>query len=62
MLGHRVAGLLARTLLFAVVTNLLSACAISPSSGQAVKFVEEAEEERKRLTEAGFPQYTGGGD
>jgi hypothetical protein len=61
MRERRTAGPLAWTLLLVVVANLVSACALPPPSERTLRFIQEAEAERARLTAAGFDQYTGGG-
>ena len=37
----------------------LAGCASGPQSGQAAKWITEDEAAKKRLNDAGFPQYVG---
>jgi hypothetical protein len=46
-------------LLLASAATALAACASSSSGGQAAKWIMEDEAEKKRLNDAGFPQYVG---
>lgn len=46
-------------LLLASGATALAACASGSSGGQAAKWIIEDEAEKKRLNDAGFPQYVG---
>ncbi len=49
-----------RTALAAVLlVTVLTGCASDSRSGQAVDWVVSQEAEKKRLDDAGFPQYSG---
>jgi hypothetical protein len=43
----------------ALLLIVLTGCASDHRSGQAVDWVVSQEAEKKRLNDAGFPQYTG---
>jgi uncharacterized lipoprotein len=43
----------------ALLVIVLAGCASGPRSGQAVDWVVSQEAEKKRLDDAGFPQYSG---
>ncbi len=46
-------------LVVALVVVVLAGCASDSRSGQAVDWVVSQEGEKKRLDDAGFPQYSG---
>jgi hypothetical protein len=46
-------------LLLASAAAALAACASGSSGGQATQWIMESEAEKKRLNDAGFPQYSG---
>jgi hypothetical protein len=46
-------------LLLVVAAGGLVACAAASASGQALKWIEEDEAQKRRLEDAGFPQYIG---
>lgn len=50
---------LVSALLLASAAATLAACASGSSGGQAAKWILEDEAEKKRLNDAGFPQYVG---
>ena len=50
---------LSRILLVVLGTTVLAGCASSGSSGQAVKWVVENEQQKASLEAQGFPQYNG---
>jgi hypothetical protein len=43
----------------ALLATVLAGCASSPGSGQATDWIVSQEAEKKRLNDAGFPQYVG---
>lgn len=51
---------LSRILLVVLGVAVLAGCTSPGSSGQAVKWVVEDQEQKARLEAEGFPQYLGG--
>ena len=60
MLNHRVTRLVLRAAFLVTVVNLVSACASDARYSSGKNYAVESEAERKRLNDAGFPQYTSG--
>lgn len=56
---HRRAARLGIVLLLGVAAGGLVACAAGSGSGPALKWIEEDEAQKRRLEDAGFPQYIG---
>jgi hypothetical protein len=49
----------AAVLLFASFVATLSGCAQDPTKSRALQWIQEDEAQKRRLAEAGFPQYIG---